>query len=175
MAVIETNEMNLRIDDKLELVPISLDYTTDIYESFDNEVIRFLPIDNPPQKVEDTIAFIKRSIEQVNNGTDLVWVILNENRFAGCCGIHTLQLKQPHFGLWIKREQQGKGIGKKVVNYVLKWGISNLDVDFIKYPVDKRNKKSIRIIKELELELSDHYEMGNKKKLQVDEYRLYNK
>ena len=167
--------MNIKINDKIELVPISLDYSREIFNSFDNDIIRFLPIDEPPEQIEETISFIKQSMDQMDNETDLVWVILVNNRFTGCCGIHNLKSKQPHFGLWIKKEQQGKGIGKKVVAYMLQWGISNLNVDFIKYPVDKRNKKSIRLIKGLGLKLSDHYEMGNKKKLQVDEYRFYKK
>lgn len=169
------SEMNIKIDDKIKLVPISLDYSSEIFKSFDSEIIRFLPIDKPPEKLEETIAFIKHSIEQMNNETDFVWVILDKNKFTGCCGIHNLKSKQPHFGLWIKKERQGKGIGKKVVNQMLHWGVSNMDVDFIKYPVDIRNKKSISLIKGLELKLSDQYEMGNKKKLVVNEYRLYKK
>ncbi|WP_299535026.1 GNAT family N-acetyltransferase [Ulvibacterium sp.] len=165
--------MIVKIDTKTELVPIHMDYAKDIYEGFDKEVIQFLPIDEPPKKIAETMAFIEYSIEQVENKTDLVWVILNEGVFAGCCGIHGIPTKQPHFGLWIKRQQQGKGIGKKVVSHMLPWGISNLDVEFIKYPVDKRNQKSIHLISKLKLKLSDHYEMGNQKKLDVSEYRLY--
>ena len=167
--------MNLRIDDKIELIPISLDYGAEIHESFTDEIIEFLPIEKLPKKNEDTTEFIERSIEQRNSGTDLVWVILNENQFAGCCGIHTIQSKKPHFGIWIKTEQQEKGIGKKVVFYVLNWGISNLDVEFIKYPVDVRNTRSIKLIEKLDLKLSDHYKVGDQKILEVDEYRIYKK
>jgi len=166
-------EMNLRIDDKIKLIPISLDYVAEIHESFTDEIIEFLPIEKLSKKIEDTTEFIERSIEQMNSGTDLVWAILNENHFAGCCGIHTIQSKKPHFGIWIKTEQQEKGIGKKVVSYVLNWGISNLDVVFIKYPVDVRNTRSIKLIEKLDLKLSDHYKVGDQKILEVDEYRIY--
>ena len=167
--------MNLKIDNNIELVPISLDYSTEIHESFDDEIIEFLPIEKLSDNIQDTIEFIKRSIEQKNSGTDLVWVILNESQFAGCCGIHTIQSKTPHFGIWVKREQQGKGVGKKVVHYVLNWGISNLEVEFIKYPVDKRNARSINLIKGLNIKLYDHYQLGEKKILETDEYRIYKK
>lgn len=167
--------MNLRIDDKLKLIPISLDYVTEIYESFTDEIIEFLPIESLSKKIDDTTEFVERSIEQRNSGTDLVWVIQNENQFAGCCGIHAIQSKKPHFGIWIKTEQQEKGIGKKVVFYVLNWGISNLEVEFIKYPVDVRNTRSIKLIENLDLILSDHYKVGDQKILKVDEYRFYKK
>ncbi|MEM9649847.1 MAG: hypothetical protein AAF969_15315, partial [Bacteroidota bacterium] len=73
----------------------------------------------------------------------------------------------------LKTSAQGKGTGKHVVRYVLSWGIQNLEVEYIKYPVDQRNAKSIKLIEALDLKLSDHYPMGNTKKLEVDEYRLY--
>jgi len=167
--------MNLRIDDTIELIPINLNYATEIYESFTEEIIEFLPIEKLSQKIEDTTDFIKLSIEQRNRGTDLVWVILNKNQFAGCCGIHIIQSKKPHFGIWIKTEYQNKGIGRKVVTYVLNWGISKLDVEYIKYPVDIRNTRSIKLIDKLDLKLADHYKVRDHKTLEVDEYRIYKK
>lgn len=167
--------MNLRIDDKINLIPISLDYAAEIYESFTDEIIEFLPIEELSKNIDDTIEFIERSIEQRYSGTDLVWVILNENQFAGCCGIHTIQSKKPHFGIWIKTDQQKQGIGRKVVFHVLHWGISNLDVEYISYPVDVRNIRSIKLIERLDLKLSDHYKAGDRKILEVDEYRMYKK
>ena len=115
--------MNLRIDDKIKLIPISLDYVAEIHESFTDEIIEFLPIEKLSKKTE----------------------------------------------------QQEKGIVKKVVFYVLNWGISNLDVEFIKYPVDVRNTRSIKLIEKLDLKLSDHYKVGDQKILEVDEYRIYKK
>ena len=161
------------IDNTIRLVPIGEDHATAIFKAFDRDVIKHLPIDAPPEKIEDTVVFVKHSREQMKKGVDLVWAILFENQFAGCCGIHDIPSKQPHFGLWIKTELQGKGIGKKVVHYVLDWGISNLDVAYIKYPVDRKNVRSIKLLHGLDLKLSDNYEMGNNKKLDVIEYRLY--
>jgi len=59
-------EMNLRIDDKIKLIPISLDYLAKIHESFTDEIIEFLPIEKLSKKIEDTTEFIERSIEQRN-------------------------------------------------------------------------------------------------------------
>ena len=167
--------MKLKIDDTLSLVPIALEYAHDIFENFKNEIIRYIPLDRPPEKIEETIAFIESSINARKAGTDLVWVILFQKDFSGCCGLHTLQSRQPHFGLWIKKDHQGKGLGKKVVKFMLDWGISNLDVEYIKYPVDVRNKRSLSLIRNLKLIPSGRYEMGDQKKLDVIEYRLYKK
>lgn len=165
--------MILKVNDSIELVPISLEYEREIHHSFNQEIIEFLPIEEIPHDIRDTRAFIERSIRQRDSGTDLVWVILYKKQFSGCCGIHTIQSKTPHFGIWIKSDQQGKGIGKQVVHYVLHWGITSLDIDYIKYPVDRRNTRSLKLIANLNLKLSDHYQLGEEKKLDINEYRIY--
>ncbi len=165
--------MILKVDKYIELKPITMGYADDIFENFDTAVIKYLPLNEPPSKVEDTKAFVTHSIQQMEEGNDLVWVIKHREEFVGCCGIHDIKSRQPHFGLWIKSTSQGKGIGKKVVQNVLRWGISNLNVTYIKYPVDIRNSKSISLIKELGLKQGDRYEMGNLRKLDVIEYRLH--
>ncbi|MEM1259466.1 MAG: GNAT family N-acetyltransferase [Bacteroidota bacterium] len=98
--------MTLKIDDHTLLTPISLDYTRVIYENFSSDIIEFLPLPAPPEKIEDTVEFIKLCIDQRQNKTDMVWVILNRNEFSGCCGIHALHSRQPHFGIWIKKQKQ---------------------------------------------------------------------
>ena len=163
----------LRISNTLRLVPISLEFVQNIFEGFDEEVIEFLPIDNPPLLIEETISFIEHSIKQIKDGTDLVWVILYDENFIGCCGIHSIKSRQPHFGLWIKKDEQGKGYGKRIVDFMLYWALGKLDIDFIKYPVDKRNQKSIGLLKNHNAKFYGEYEMGNEKKLDVIEYRLY--
>ncbi|NAY91113.1 GNAT family N-acetyltransferase [Muricauda sp. JGD-17] len=168
-----TEHKELRIDADIILRPIALQHVKEVYTSFDANIIQFLPLEEPPKNIEETIAFIKSSMEQHKKGTDLVWVILHQDELAGCCGIHSIHTKQPHFGLWVKAEKQGMGIGKKIVHYMPPWGVEHLAIDFIKYPVDQRNKRSIQLIDDLNLSIHCHYEMGNQKKLQIDEYRYY--
>ena len=165
--------MPLKINGPLVLVPINLDYTEEVFENFTEAVIRYLLVEEVPKQREDTMAFIETSMEQRQKGTDLVWVILYMQQFAGCCGLHNIQTKQPHFGIWLREELQGKGLGKQVVQYVLNWGLDNLEVEFIKYPVDQRNTPSVRLIRGLGLKVFDHYQAGVKKLLEIDEYRLY--
>ena len=167
--------MVLHIDDQIQLKPVCLEDSDVIFANFNDKIIRYIPMDRPPERVEETMAFVRASIEGRNQGTDLVWTINYEQEFAGCCGIHTIQSGQPHFGLWIKLEYQGKGIGKRVVSFMLNWGISNLDVEFIKYPVDRRNTRSLRLIQGLDLELADEYIDGEQKRLEIKEYRIYKK
>jgi len=165
--------MTLTICKDIKLLPISRDYLHDIHNSFSNAIIEFLPIETLSGKIEDTLAFIDTSIKQRLKGTDLVWVVLYQQQFAGCCGIHDIASGSPHFGIWIKKELQGNGIGKKVVEFMLPWALSNLDINYIKYPVDRRNSRSLSLIKNLDLQLAKEYQTGSTKVLKVREYRLY--
>ena len=148
-------------------------YAADIHEHFTEKIIKFLPIERLSGDIEDTKHFIKMSAEQRVEGTDLVWVILYNNKFTGVCGIHTLASKKPHFGIWIKAQEQGKGIGKKVVDFVLRWGAANLNIEYISYPVDKENTRSIKLIESLNLQCFDQYQIGTRKKMEIFEYRYY--
>lgn len=165
----------MTIDKELNLTPIEMKDAKEVFAAFDARVIEFLPLESPPRQIEETESFIRAMVKQREEGEDLVWVIRSFSDFIGCCGIHTIKSRRPHFGLWIKHEQQHKGYGKKVVNHMLKWALENLDIDFIKYPVDKRNFRSIKIIEDYGAVLSAEYEEGEKKKLQILEYRLFPK
>ncbi len=165
--------MEVRIDNRILLTPVMPSFAGDIFQSFDEEIIRFLAVEDPPKKIADTEKFIRTSMEQAEKGTDHVWVILADHEFVGCCGLHSIMGRQPHFGIWIKQSAQGMGTGKKVVQFMLPWIVRKFDVDFVKYPVDHRNERSIKLIKGLPMIKSDHYRMGEKKILSVFEYRLY--
>ena len=43
-------KMNLRIDNKIKLIPISMDYVAEIHKSFTDEIIEFLPIEKLSKK-----------------------------------------------------------------------------------------------------------------------------
>ena len=94
--------MVLKIDQYLSLEPISLAYKDAIFRAFDREVIRYLPLDHPPKEAGETEAFIRHSLEQIEKGEDLVWVILRSGDFIGCCGLHSITTQKPHFGIWLQ-------------------------------------------------------------------------
>ncbi|MEM9649186.1 MAG: hypothetical protein AAF969_11955, partial [Bacteroidota bacterium] len=89
--------MEHHISEDITLTPIHLDYVQDIFEGFDKDVIQYLPLDEPPSQVDDTRAFVEHSITQMASGNDLVWVILYQNSFAGCCGRKRRKSTGPYY------------------------------------------------------------------------------
>jgi len=163
----------LIIDDELRLVPISPRFREDIFREFNQDIITYLLVDAPPSEISDTDKFISQSIGQMKSGSDIVWVILYKENFAGCCGIHNIPSRQPHFGLWLKNSIQGKGIGYRITSAGMNWAVANLPIDYIRYPVDENNIRSIRLIEKLTTTVYRCYKMGDKKVLRVNEYRIY--
>ncbi len=161
------------VDEHLKLVPVSRIYSREIFENFTQEIIRYLLVEKPPVYISETEAFIDQSVEQMKNGTDIIWVILNDSEFTGCCGIHNIPSRQPHFGLWLKAGAQGKGHGSKIVRFGLNWAVQNLDIDYVRYPVDIHNSASISIIEKVTRTVHASYTMGENKRLEVNEYRIY--
>ena len=130
-------------------------------------------MEQPPQHISETEAFIHACIKGRDAGTDLVWALLANGAFVGCCGFHNIQSRKPHFGLWVKEAAQGMGRGSDVVAFMLPWGLRQLEVDFIRYPVDERNTRSIRIIGRLGAQLATNADFQLSDDLQLREYRVY--
>ncbi|MCA6075155.1 GNAT family N-acetyltransferase [Fulvivirga sedimenti] len=164
---------SLSINDHLKLQPISRSFSKEIFTHFSSDIVRYLLVEKPPEAITDTEAFIDLSVSQLKKGTDIVWVILHQQEFIGCCGIHNIPSRKPHFGLWIKKEAQGRGFGSSVTEYCMKWAVKTLDIDYIRYPVDIHNKPSIAVIEKLTPTIHGSYKMGEGKVLEVNEYRLY--
>lgn len=66
----------------------------------------------PANEIEETMDFINSSIDGINQGSNLQLVVLEKKtgEFLGCSGLHKVD-----------------------------WAKQNIDFDYIKYPVDKRN------------------------------------
>lgn len=164
--------MKLKIDHKLALERINLSYLEDVFLSFDSEVIKYLPLKTPPKEISITKKFIEDAQERFAREIDLNFVILKESNFVGCCGIRGLNTKRGDFGYWIKKSEQGKGIGKKVASYLIHWSFENYELEYIKYPVDKRNLPSIKIIESIGGKIYDQYPFGEENCLDILEYRV---
>jgi homoaconitase/3-isopropylmalate dehydratase large subunit/RimJ/RimL family protein N-acetyltransferase/8-oxo-dGTP pyrophosphatase MutT (NUDIX family) len=145
-----------------KIVPVSLDYAEEIFQSFTHEITHFM-IPKSPDKIEDTIKFIEDSIKENKANERLRLFILNKNNneFVGSFGLGKIRTKEPEFGIWIKKEYHGKKIGKKAVVALKNWAEQNFDFDYFIYPVDKNNIPSRKIPESLGGKIIDEYKVTN--------------
>lgn len=141
------NILNISLETKrLKLIPIDLKFSEVIFNNFTEEVTMYM-YPKPPSDINDTISFIMSSIEGFKTGKNLQLGIVNKrrNEFIGCVGLHNINEDKPEIGIWIKKNSHGCGYGIEAVNRIIEWARTNLEFDYLKYPVDRNNERSRRI------------------------------
>jgi lysophospholipase L1-like esterase/RimJ/RimL family protein N-acetyltransferase len=134
------------ITKRLKLIPINEDHVQDIFKEFNSQVTKYM-YPKPADTVQETIKFVTDSMAKFKYGTDIVFVatLKETNEFIGCMGIHDINTKTPALGVWTKISSHGHGYGLEGMNGIIKYAKKHLDVDYLIYPVDRRNHASRRI------------------------------
>lgn len=136
--------------ERLKMVPTSEDYAEDIFREFTDEITRFM-MPKTPQKIEETLEFIRTSKKAMEKGEELEVIILDKNtgEFIGHGGIRKLNTNTPVLGIWIKKSSHGQKFGREAVKALKEWADKNLKYKYLEYPVDKRNIPSRKIAESL--------------------------
>lgn len=167
---------NIIIETKrLWLKSIGMEYKDDIFREFTSEITTYM-FPRPAEKIEETIDFIKSSIKENKEGTNLQLVIVNkENKdFLGCAGLHNIETDTPELGVWIKKSAQDHAFGKEAMVSLKEWADKNLDFNYILYPVVEENYPSRKIPEYLGGKIFREYDEINMsgKKHHLLEYRI---
>ncbi len=161
---------------RLRLVPITSEYREEIFQEFTPEIARFM-FPKSPDKIEETDDFIRSSEQELKDGKTLQIVVLKkeDGEFLGCGGINNVDTKTPEPGIWIKKSTHGSGYGKETVVGLKEWADKNLEYEYLRYPVDRRNIGSRRIAESLGGVIEKEYQstgMGGQELDEV-EYHIY--
>ena len=141
------NLLNTKIETKrLLLVPINLSYAEDIFRNFTTEITLYT-YPKPAKQIGETLEFINSSLKGLEKGTNLQLVIIGKEskEFIGCAGLHNVCQVDPELGIWTKKASHGNGYGLESITAIIDWARSNIQFEYMKYPVDKRNYPSRRI------------------------------
>lgn len=161
--------------ERLLLQPISIKYKENIFREFTEEITTYMH-PRPPQSISETELFISESLLKIQNGDDLIVVILKKDsqEFLGCSGIQKINSKYPEAGIWLKKLAHGNGYGIETIAALKDWAKSNLDYEYLVYPVDLANIASRRIPERLGGQIFREYEKTNLsgKVLHLVEYRI---
>ncbi len=171
------NTSNLIIKtERLNLIPISLDFCDDIFQEFTKNITTFM-FPQPSGKKEDTIIFINNSLNKMKTGKTIQQVIINleSGEFLGCAGLHDINTKTPELGIWVKASAHGHKYGREAMHGLKDWADKNLDYDYIKYPVSVENISSRKIAESLGGKIEREYIDKNQNGgiMNSIEYRIY--
>ncbi|KKP65535.1 MAG: hypothetical protein UR68_C0003G0010 [Candidatus Roizmanbacteria bacterium GW2011_GWA2_35_19] len=134
--------------DRLKLVINTPNYSKDIFKEFDKDITTFMNWE-PFEKLEDVEKAVKKRYRKIKLGEDIALRITNNktDEFLGIGTITRCKTPTPELGIWIKKSAHGNGYGKEAVSTLIKWSQEYLNYKYLRYPVDKNNKASIKLIK----------------------------
>ncbi len=159
----------------LLLKPIALEYKEEIFSEFNEEITTYT-YPCPAKMIAETELFIKNSIKELKNGTNLLLVVLakDSGEFLGCAGLHDID-KELRLGIWLKKAAHGNKYGLEAITALKEWAERNLDYEYILYPVDRRNIASKKIPEALGGKVISQYQKVNMSGNLLDtlEYRIY--
>ncbi|MBD2357165.1 GNAT family N-acetyltransferase [Tolypothrix sp. FACHB-123] len=161
---------------RLILVPISPAYREIIFQEFTPEITEYTYAVSSAD-IAQTDQFINQSMKELEKGTNLVLVILlkETKEFIGCIGLHDINTNTPELGIWTKKYAHGNYYGREAISILKAWAEQNLNYEYLRYPVDKRNIPSQKIPESLGGIIAAEYDKINLggKLLHTVEYRLY--
>lgn len=162
--------------ERLLLRPITLDYKDNVFHELTPEITTYM-YPRSPEKIEETVEFIKSAEAKNQKGAALEIVVLDKNdgAFLGCGGLSRIDTKTPEFGIWVKRSAHGNGYGKEAIFALKGWADKNLDYEYLIYPAAAENQPSRRIPEALGGVIAREYEETNMsgQKQHIVEYRIY--
>jgi [ribosomal protein S5]-alanine N-acetyltransferase len=135
------------IGERIKLAIVSNNCEEDIFQEFTDKITIYM-FPNPAKDIGITHEFITQSREAIAAGYNLQFVILSKatSEFLGCVGLHGEQnVRTLEIGIWLKKNAHGSGYGREAVHLLVKWTMENVDIDYLIYPVDRRNIPSRKI------------------------------
>ena len=159
---------------RLIIEKISMDYLDDINEYSTDpsncKYMLFLPNDS----INDTIGFIKESVEEWNKDkpNDYVFILILDNKAIGTMSITPLDDGSMELGWIISKKYQNQGYAYEGASCIIKYGIEELGVKHFIAHCDKDNIPSWHLMEKLGMERVKEYggrfnKLSNEEKIEL--------
>lgn len=118
----------------------------------DRDYLReWLPWVDTTETIEDTLSFIRSTLEQFASQKGFAAGIWKEQQFCGVIGTHKLDLlnRKGEIGYWLGRAFQGQGIMTAACRAVVTQLLGEMDLNRITIECAKDNQKSCAVAQRL--------------------------
>ena len=107
----------------------------------DEELVRYMNKDFSSMKLENCLAFIKKSLE---SETDIHFAVVDSNdEYQGTASLKNIRDKKAEFGIVVRRNAMGQGLAAEGMKKILQYGFDKLSLEFVFWCVDTRNQRAI--------------------------------
>ena|SRR3989344_3838513 len=146
-----------------------------IFPEVDEELTKYWIGWEPPKDVEEVRQSIEKSLALSKTTVNVDWMAFDKaGGFVGKCGIVPHMFPNEfEIDLWVKRERQGQGFAKEMLNALIDWARQNLKLPYIVYSVTEGNIPSEAIVKKLGIPLFREYAVSKRRELKlVRDYKV---
>lgn len=161
--------------ERLTLRPISLQFAEEMFKKFNDDITLYM-YPKPSHDIAETIKYIKDAQLEIKNGTALTlcMTLKSTGEYIGNCGIHNINTTTPELGIWIKKAAHGNKYGQEALKGAKQWADTNLQYNYLTYPVAKENIPSRKIAESLGGVVKKEYQkrMLTGKKWDMVEYHI---
>ena len=172
----EEIQMNKRFETiqskRLTIAAFDMKYLEDYYHGFDKEITKYQYPD-PFDSLESARKCLQEFLDAMAHGEMLFFAILdNDGTFVGSLEVHGLTEKTPELGIWITKDQQGKGYAYEALACVLaKFKQSRPDTWYV-YEADIRNAPSMKLVSRFKFQKKeiDEFTTESGKELKLQQY-----
>ncbi len=104
----------------------------------------WLPWVDATHSVEDTRAFVARSLEQIRVSDGFQCRIVYQGRFAGMIGYlyHDWKNLRTEIGYWLRQDLQGRGIMTRAARTLVDFAFENLGLNRVEIRASTDNRRS---------------------------------
>jgi ribosomal-protein-serine acetyltransferase len=139
-----------QIRDHVYLQLLEERHAAEVFSLVDQErdyLREWLPWVDATETLDDTLSFIKSSLEQFASNHGFAAGIWSDGRFAGVIGTHKLDLlnRKGEVGYWLGRSVQGQGIVTAACRAVVTHLLGEMDLNRVEIHCAVGNEKSCAV------------------------------
>ena len=139
-----------QIRDQVYLQLLEERHAAEVFALVDQEreyLREWLPWVDATETLDDTLSFIKSSLEQFASNHGFAAGIWSDGRFAGVVGTHKLDLlnRKGEIGYWLGRSAQGQGIVTAACRAVVTHLLGDMDLNRVEIHCAVGNEKSCAV------------------------------
>ncbi len=143
-----------QIRENLYLQLLEERHAADVFSRIDQDrayLREWLPWVDATETVDDTLSFIRASLEQFAANKGFVAGIWSDQRFCGVIGTHKLDLlnRKSEIGYWLGRSFQGQGIMTAACKAVTGHLLGDMDLNRVTIQCARENAKSCAVAERL--------------------------
>lgn len=140
----------MKINDELRMEFLEESFAEEIFRLTDKNrkyLKKWLPWVEKTVKAEDTLIFIKNSVDNHVKGSSFNCAVFYKNKIAGVIGLTEISKfsNGTEIGYWLGKEFTGKGIMTKACKTLTEYCFDVLKLSRINIRCEKNNKASRRI------------------------------